>query len=192
MKFKVGEMVSGTIKSKHDDGIYVLIQDTREKAFIHVSELRGNSPSIRNSRLLSLAVGGEVVAEVVKARGRNGNIRLSEKKVHEDIVLHHLPLDEPVDGVISNIVDYGAFVYLTQWSVSGLLHAKELPGETRGERNEFLAQLQPNGDLSVFVKEVGRRDGRLQIFLTLNAFDAENNTVTEEWSDSKTCCEITA
>ncbi len=170
MKMSIGNVHSGTVVRKADFGVFVAVKGETREGLVHVSRLRGNSQDLRDARLESIQVGDEVIVEVsdIKGQGRKTKIALSEKLVHDDLVLKHIPLHEPIEGVVVRKTEYGVFVVLNSWYVCGLLHVSRMAGDRRSERNSRLDEICTGDQIIVYPVEVEMARDNLK--LTLSEF----------------------
>lgn len=168
MSISKNQIYAGTVTKKTDFGILVAIAGERHVGLVHVSQLMGNSADLRNARLRSVEVGADVFVEVldIKKEGRLTKLSLSEKSVHNAQVLRYIPLNEEIAAVVTSKKEYGAFMELSGWHVSGLLHAMRMDGDTRYERDSGLDALEVGDPMSVFVVEIEIVDDNLRLTLS--------------------------
>lgn len=168
MSISKNQIYAGTVTKKTDFGILVAIAGERHVGLVHVSQLMGNSANLRNARLRSVEVGADVFVEVldIKKDGRLTKLALSEKSVHNTNVLRYIPLNEEITAVVTSKKEYGAFMELEDWHVSGLLHAMRMVGDTRYERDSVLDGLEVGDRLTVFVVEIEIVDDNLKLTLS--------------------------
>jgi ribosomal protein S1 len=168
MSISKNQIYSGKVTKKTDFGILVAIAGERHVGLVHVSQLMGNSANLRSARLRSVEVGAEVFVEVldIKKDGRLTKLSLSEKSVHNAQVMQYIPLNEEIIGVVTSKKEYGAFMELSGWHVSGLLHAMRMVGDTRYERDSVLDGLEVGERLSVYVVEIEIVDDNLKLTLS--------------------------
>lgn len=122
-----GQVVHGRVTSLSDFGAFVDIGGA--DGLIHVSELawhRVNKPSE------VIAVGDEIDVYILRLDQEGQRISLSRKKLlanpWDSVEERYLP-GQLVEGTITRIVDYGAFVELEP-GVEGLLHSSRLARNT--------------------------------------------------------------
>ena len=168
MSISKNQIYSGKVTKKTDFGILVAIAGERHVGLVHVSQLMGNSANLRNARLHSVEVGADVFVEVldIKKDGRLTKLALSEKSVHNRQVLQYIPLNEEITAVVTSKKEYGAFMELSGWHVSGLLHGMRMVGDTRYERDSVLDGLEVGDRLTVFVVEIEIVDDNLKLTLS--------------------------
>jgi small subunit ribosomal protein S1 len=118
-----GDSVSGKVTNLCDFGAFVDLGGL--EGLIHISELSwgrvGHPADI-------LERGQEVTAYVLEVNQGAGRIALSLKRLHEDpweTVHLRYRIGEHVTGVITNVVDFGAFARIEE-GLEGLIHVSEL------------------------------------------------------------------
>jgi small subunit ribosomal protein S1 len=122
-KLRTGDVVSGTVTNLCDFGAFVDLGGL--EGLIHISELswgRVGHPADMLQR------GAEVRAYVLEVNRDAGRIALSLKRMHDDpwaTVHHRYQIGEMVEGVITNVVDFGAFARIEE-GLEGLIHVSEL------------------------------------------------------------------
>jgi len=124
-KFKVGEKISGTISNITDFGIFVQLIPGVD-GLVHISDLSWtehiNHPSDIYQR-------GDMVEAVILAIDEgNKKISLGVKQLSEDPwenIKERYPLGAIIEGEVSKITNFGAFVKLPE-GIEGLLHISEL------------------------------------------------------------------
>ncbi|MCC7530673.1 MAG: S1 RNA-binding domain-containing protein [Candidatus Melainabacteria bacterium] len=168
MSIKIGTTHSGTVARKEEYGVFVSIKGLTQEGLVHVSRLRGNTQELRRERLKSIEVGSEMIVDVsdIQRQGRRTKIALSEKLVHDDLVLHHIPLNESITGTVTKKADFGVFVFIPDWFVTGLLHVSRMPGDTRHARNKHLDETTIGEKIAVFVVDVELKDDFLRLTLS--------------------------
>ncbi len=120
-----GEVRHGKVTSITDFGVFVDLGGA--DGLIHVSELSwGRIDSPRQI----LKVGDEVDAYVLGVDRERKRVALSLKKLQPDpwtLVDDHYEENQLVEGRVTRVLDFGAFVEL-DLGVEGLLHAREMIG----------------------------------------------------------------
>jgi len=167
MKAQTGYTGTGVVSYKTSTGVVVRLEETGETGFVYVARLRGNNPKIRDQRLGNIEKGDTVIVEVIP--GREGHdsrwLKLSEKKVHDDLVLAHMPQDKPIRAVVDGVAPYGIFCYLPEWGVAGLLHRLCLSGANRAERDRSYEEITIGDTMDVFAVKIAMEGDRLKIWL---------------------------
>ncbi len=168
MNLSIGTIHNGTVVRKSDFGVFVAVKGEKKEGLVHVSRLRGNSQNLRGARLKEIQVGDEIIVEVsdIKREGRATKIAFSEKLVHDDLVLKHIPLNEPIEGVVVRKSEYGAFVVLPSWYACGLLHVSRMSGGRSSERNSRLNEIRAGDKVTVYLVEIEMVDDNLRLSLS--------------------------
>jgi len=120
-----GETRRGTVTSITNFGAFVDLGGA--DGLIHVSELSWSR--VDNPRQV-LKVGDEVDVYVLDVDRQEKRIALSLKKLQPDpwtLVGDHYKVGQLVEGQVTRVVDFGAFVELAL-GIEGLLHASEMIG----------------------------------------------------------------
>ena len=122
-RLSTGDTVAGFITNLCDFGAFVDLGGL--EGLIHISELSwgrvGHPADI-------LQRGQEVKAYVLEVNQDAGRIALSLKRLHDDpweTVHLRYTIGEMVDGIITNVVDFGAFARIEE-GLEGLIHVSEL------------------------------------------------------------------
>ncbi|MBL8147154.1 MAG: S1 RNA-binding domain-containing protein, partial [Anaerolineae bacterium] len=117
------DSISGKVTNLCDFGAFVDLGGL--EGLIHISELSwgrvGHPADI-------LERGQEVTAYVLEVNQEAGRIALSLKRLHADpweTVHLRYQIGENVQGVITNVVDFGAFARIEE-GLEGLIHVSEL------------------------------------------------------------------
>ena len=123
-ELNAGDTLKGEVSSIRDFGAFVDIGDGIE-GLVHVSELawhRIDHPSE------VINVGDDIEVYVLKIDNENSRISLSRKRLLPDpwsLVENSYKVNELVEGVVTRIVNYGAFVEIEP-GIEGLLHASKM------------------------------------------------------------------
>jgi small subunit ribosomal protein S1 len=127
-RFPVGRKVSGKVTNLMPYGAFVQIEDGVE-GLIHVSELSWTKRIARPSDVLTL--GQDIEAKILELDKNRNNVVLSRRALLEQTqsesrstFLVNLQKGQIRNGVVSSIVNFGAFVDLG--GVDGLVHVSEL------------------------------------------------------------------
>ncbi len=122
-RLSTGDTISGKVTNLCDFGAFVDLGGL--EGLIHISELSwgrvGHPADI-------LERGQEVTAYVLEVNQEAGRIALSLKRLHDDpweTVHLRYQIGENVNGVITNVVDFGAFARIEE-GLEGLIHVSEL------------------------------------------------------------------
>jgi ribosomal protein S1 len=131
-----------------DYGVFVALPG-KQKALVHFTELRGNRDALRRERMAKLKVGDKIFVEIIPSK-KAGKVSASEKVVYNDIIMENLPVNEVLEGVISGLSEYGAFVVIDDYDVAGLVHVSRLNCK-RDEREAALKALNVGDKMKVLV-----------------------------------------
>ena len=147
-ELSVGDVIKGVVTGLRDFGAFVNIGGA--DGLIHVSELAWHR--VDHPRDI-LAIGDEIEVYVLNLDRETNRIALSRKRLLSD------PWDEAqyryhegqlVEGQVTNVVDFGAFVALTD-GLEGLLHLSEM-GD--GALKEPYSYVQKGDQLSLRISHL--------------------------------------
>ena len=157
--FESGEPVTGTVIEVVKGG---LILDLGVRGFLPASLV-----DIRRVQDLQEYVGQELNCRVIEMNRNRNNVVLSRRAVLEEErkeirqqILDELNVGDIVEGTISNIVDFGAFVDLD--GIDGLIHISELSWTHINHPSEVL---QVNQKVKVKVLDIDRDRQRISLGL---------------------------
>lgn len=164
-KLQTGMRLKGTISSLVDFGAFVDLGGL--DGLIHISELSWNHI---NHPSEVVKVGDEVDVEVLEVDLNRERISLGLKQTQEDpwaALVEKYPVGNIVDGTITKLVPFGAFVDLSE-GVEGLVHISEMaPGHI-----DAPAQVTKVGDaVKVKVMDVDLERRRISLSMKEAAAD---------------------
>jgi small subunit ribosomal protein S1 len=122
-----GKVVPGVVTKLTDFGAFIKLEDGIE-GLVHVSEIDWGH--VNHPRDV-LAEGDEVEVKVLSADPSERRISLSIRELKDNPwqkFVERFAIDEVVDGVITEIKDFGAFMKITD-EVDGLIHVSEISDE---------------------------------------------------------------
>ncbi len=158
--FQVGERISGTVSRLADFGAFVELLPGVD-GLIHISELSWNKRVRKPGDLLK--AGERVECVILQINPAERRIALGYKQALGDpwdAVEQKFPAGSTVQGVISNLTQFGAFVELGE-GVEGMVHISDITNEKRLEHpKEKLAKGQT---VTVVVLEVDREKRRIRV-----------------------------
>ncbi|MGA8030217.1 MAG: S1 RNA-binding domain-containing protein [Bryobacteraceae bacterium] len=128
--FKVGDRVSGTISRLADFGAFVELMPGVD-GLIHVSELSWDKRVRKPGDLLK--VGERVETVVLQVNAGERRIGLGYKQALGDPwdeVHRKFPVGSTVEGPVTNIMQFGAFLDLGQ-GIEGMIHISDITNEKR-------------------------------------------------------------
>lgn len=137
-RYPVGSRVRGKVVSVTDFGAFVELEEDVE-GLIHVSELSWGRPKHPNEVVQE---GDEVEVVVLGVDEERRRISLSLRRALPDPwedVEHRYPHGALVEGVVTKITDFGAFVELEE-GIEGLIHVSELSWERVSHPSEVVKE----------------------------------------------------
>ena len=171
--FESGEPVRGTVIEVVKGG---LILDLGVRGFLPASLV-----DIRRVQDLSEYVAQELMCRVIEMNRNRNNVVLSSRAVLEEErkeirqqIIDELQVGQIVEGTISNIVDFGAFVDLE--GIDGLIHISELSWTHINHPSEVL---QVNQKVKVKVLDIDRDRQRISLGLKQTQEDPWTRIVAE-------------
>ena len=155
-KYKIGEIYSGTVTKIVEYGCFVKIENGVE-GLIHSSELDWTNRNIKPSKILS--DGQNINFKIVNIDKDSKRISLSYKatlpnpwdKLKEKV-------GEKVKIKINNITDKAIFGEISELSLTGMLHYKEISYQ---ENSEDLKKFKKNDELEVKIIEI--KDDKIKL-----------------------------
>jgi len=138
-KYKIGDRVRGTVSKLMDFGAFVELEPGIE-GLIHISEMSWAKSKIRKASDV-VKPGETVEAVILGINVPERRISLGLKQALGDPwvdVPKRFPLGSEVEGPVSSLMKFGAFVQLSE-GVEGLIHVSEISAEKRiGQPAEVL------------------------------------------------------
>ncbi len=160
--FHVGDRVSGTVSRLADFGAFIELMPGVD-GLIHVSELSWNKRVRKPADLLK--IGERVEAVILQINLAEHRIGLGYKQALGDpwdAVPQKYPIGSTVEGPITNITQFGAFVELGD-GIEGMVHISDITNEKRLDHpREKLAKGQT---VRAVVLEVDRDRRRVRLGL---------------------------
>lgn len=168
-----GEIVKVKVFGANNAGLLVNFLDFDLKGFLPVSQLssdhypkvdEGDSQKILEE--LKKLVGKELEVKVIEVNPQSNKLIVSEREVASGSVkeaLSHYQVGQIVDGVVSGIANFGAFVrFVDNPEIEGLVHISELDHRLIDNPKDVVSINE-----SVKVKIIDIKDGR--VFLSMKA-----------------------
>ncbi|MFO7742717.1 MAG: S1 RNA-binding domain-containing protein [Anaerolineae bacterium] len=146
---------AGVVRNLVDYGAFVDLGGV--DGLIHISELAWRHLDHPSD---VLSVGDEVEVKILSVDRQRERIELSRKELLPDpwpAVVGELEVDQVVEGRVTNVVDFGAFVDVGQ-GVEGLVHTSEMP-----EGKVTCARLSRETPIQVRVLDVDSSKRRLAL-----------------------------
>jgi small subunit ribosomal protein S1 len=159
-KYPRGQVVQGTVTKLTDFGAFVKLEDGVE-GLVHVSEIDWGH--VNHPRDV-LAEGDEIEVKILNADPQERRISLSIRELKDNPwrqFLDQHAIDEIVEGEITEIKDFGAFLRITD-DVDGLIHVSEISEE----RIATPADVLTIGD-KVQARIIGINEEKRQVRLTM-------------------------
>lgn len=136
-KFAIGQNITGKITNITDFGIFVQLIPGVD-GLVHISDLSWTEHIKHPSDIFKK--GDEVTAVITDINKDKKKISLSIKQLEENPwtnIEQKYPVGSTVEGEVSKITDFGAFVKLST-GIEGLIHISELSGETVAKVDDVL------------------------------------------------------
>ncbi len=161
-KYKTGDRVRGAVSRVADFGAFVELEPGVE-GLIHVSEMSW-ARKVRTAG--DLVKPGEVVETVILGVNvGERRIALGLKQALGDPwadVAQKFPVGSAIDGTVTNLPKFGAFVQLTE-GVEGLVHISEITAEKRLNHPQEVLKLGQRVQAQVMAIDVEKRLIRLSM-----------------------------
>ncbi len=159
-RYPVGAKVKGKVVSVTDFGAFVELEEDVE-GLVHISELSWTP--VKHPKEV-VQPGQEVEVVVLAVNEAEHRISLSLRKALPDPwedVEHRYPKGALVEGVVSNVTDFGAFVQLEP-GIEGLVHVSELSWERVSHPKDVV---QPGQKVRAMVLKVDAQNRRISLSL---------------------------
>ena len=164
-----GEIITVTIAGANSGGLLTEISGV--KAFLPVSQLSPDHyPRVEDGdrgkilEALKKLVGQELKVKVIDVKPRTEKLIVSEREIAEENnreVLNQYKVGDIVDGIVSGVADFGAFIrFLNTPQIEGLVHISELDHKLIENPKEIVKI----GD-AVKVKVLEIKEGRVSLSL---------------------------
>ncbi len=161
-KYPQGQIVSGTVTKLTDFGAFVKLEDGIE-GLVHVSELDWGHVSHPRD---VLSESDPVEVKILSADPSERRISLSIRELKDNPwkqFVDRFSMDEVVDGVITEIKDFGAFMKITD-DVDGLIHVSEISDERIATPSDVLTI-----GAKVQARIIGINEEKKQVRLTMRS-----------------------
>ena len=159
-KYPRGEVVTGSVTKLTDFGAFVKLEDGIE-GLVHVSEIDWGH--VNHPRDV-LSEGDEVEVKILSTDPAERRISLSIRELKDNPwkqFVERFAIDEVVDGVITEIKDFGAFMKITD-EVDGLIHVSEISDERIATPADVLAV-----GAEIKARIIGINEEKRQVRLTM-------------------------
>jgi small subunit ribosomal protein S1 len=159
-KYPRGQVVSGTVTKLTDFGAFIKLENGIE-GLVHVSEIDWGH--VNHPRDV-LAEGDAVDVKVLSADPSERRISLSIRELKDNPwkkFVERFAIDEVVEGTITEIKDFGAFMKITD-EVDGLIHVSEISDERIATPADVLAV-----GAKIQARIIGINEDKRQVRLTM-------------------------
>lgn len=132
---KVGDILEGEITGIAPFGLFVNAQGL--EGLVHLSEISWDKVS---NPADYYKPGNKVKVQVIDIQDRGKRIAFSIKRLQEDPwdeIIRNYKIGQVIDGEITKVVDYGAFVRIDE-GLNGLIHISELSDKLVKDPNEIV------------------------------------------------------
>ena len=167
-QFKVDDKISGTISNITDFGIFIQLIPGVD-GLVHISDLSWTERVEHPSDIYKK--GQDVVAIILGIDTKSKKISLGIKQLAQnpwESIEEEYPVGKIVDGTISKITSFGAFVKLPT-GIEGLVHTSEF-----GEKAQEVEELMKSGDAIPFrVTKANKDEHKLGLSLILEPKEQE-------------------
>jgi len=180
--YPVGSIIEGKIKNITDFGIFIGIEEGID-GLIHVSDLSWTERIKHPSE--KYAKGETIQAVVLKIDKENERFSLGVKQLEPDpwqAAQNNYPLGSKVEGVITNVTDFGVFVQLEE-GIEGLVHVSEISKE---KIKTPVGMFNVGDTLEATVINVSADDRKIGLSLkSQDDKDVESGKATEEYEQKQ-------
>lgn len=132
MNYKVDDVLEGTVVEIRDIGAFVELSNGL-RGLVHISEISNNYVTNVSDYLY---VGQKVKVKIIGLK--DNKISLSISKASNNNCCEQYQINDIVEGIVSGISDFGAFVDLPDGS-RGLIHISEVSDEYVKNINNYLS-----------------------------------------------------
>lgn len=174
-QFHVGQKIKGTISNITDFGIFVQLMPGID-GLVHISDLSWTEHISHPSDLYKR--GQEVEAVILGIDKENKKVSLGIKQLTQDpweTIEQEYPVGKIVDGEVSKITNFGAFVKLPT-GIEGLVHISELSDQPV-EKVEDVLKVGQKAQFRVI--NVNKNERKLGLSLRLEARKDERKEATD-------------
>ncbi|MCL4229707.1 30S ribosomal protein S1 [Candidatus Dependentiae bacterium] len=178
-QFKEGQVITGTVSNVTDFGVFVQLIPGVD-GLVHISDLSWTEHIDHPSSLFKR--GDSVQAIILGIDQANKKISLGIKQLAQDpwdAIQEHYPVGSIVEGEVSRITNFGAFVKLAS-GIEGLVHISEL-SDQNVEKVEDILKIGEKRQFKVI--NLNKEERKLGLSLKLE--DRPTREVRESRSESK-------
>jgi len=159
-RLEEGTIVTGSVKNITDYGVFIDLGGI--DGLLHVTDISWGRVGHPNEYF---KVGDEVKVVVLRVDREKERVSLGYRQRFEDPWTHveaRYPVSKKVNGKVTNVVDYGAFVELEE-GVEGLIHVSEMSWTKKVKNPRSI--VQPGQMIDVIITEVDIDKRRLSLSL---------------------------
>jgi len=161
-KYKAGDRVRGKVTRTVDFGAFVELEPGVE-GLIHLSDLSWSKKALKPKDVVKRGELVEVAVLSVHAAERRIGLGLKQALGDPwDEAAERFPVGSVVEGVVSNIAKFGAFVELAE-GLEGMIHVGDLSAEKRIDHPQEV--LKSGEKVRAMVLEVDREKRRIRLGL---------------------------
>jgi small subunit ribosomal protein S1 len=178
--YPIGAIIEGKIKNITDFGIFIGIEEGID-GLIHVSDLSWTERIKHPSE--KYAKGESIQAVVLKIDKENERFSLGVKQLKPDpwqTVFDNYPQGKLVEGLITNVTDFGIFVQLEE-GIEGLVHVSEI---SRDKIKTPVGIFHIGDTLKTMVINVSSDDRK--IGLSLKALEEDDEVAEDSPEEART------
>lgn len=132
MDYKINDVVEGTVTDIRDIGAFVELPNG-SRGLVHISEVSDNYVVNVSDYLY---IGQKIKVKIIDKK--DNKIALSIRKVNNNNCCEQYQINDIVEGTVSGISDFGAFVDLPDGS-RGLVHISEVSDDYVKNINNYLS-----------------------------------------------------
>jgi small subunit ribosomal protein S1 len=173
---QVGQVVEGIVKNLVPFGAFVDVGGA--DGLIHISEV--DWPHIDHPQEI-LKTGDRVQVLVKEVNRERERISLSRKALlpspWQQFANEH-KVDELIEGVVTNVQDYGAFIQLGD-NIAGLLHVSEVDTASGGAPNELF---RPGDKILARIVEINPDEERIRLSTRRVTYEEMANWAAQDWN----------
>jgi small subunit ribosomal protein S1 len=178
-KFKVGDKITGPITNITDFGVFVQLYDGVD-GLVHISDISWTEHVVHPADRYKK---GDVVdVTILSIDPENKKISLGIKQLEPDpwdTISDEYPVGKVVEGVISKVTNFGAFVKLPS-GIEGLVHVSEL-SDKEVEKIEDVVQVGQKMEFKVIKSSKDER----KLGLSLRAMSETGSRASEPRAEIK-------
>jgi small subunit ribosomal protein S1 len=160
-KFRAGDRVRGTVTRLVEFGAFVELEPGIE-GLIHISEMSWSKGKIRKASDV-VKQGETVEAVILQASAAEHRISLGLKQALGDPwaeVPERFQVGSPVEGPITNLTKFGAFVQLSE-GIEGMVHVSDISAEKRINQPQDVLRVGQVVQAQVLAIDLEKRQIRL-------------------------------